>query len=84
MSLKTSRLPGFLAEPVRISAKEGRGIERLKESIGQTLHISDFDSQQPTCFTSRQTMLFERLTIASSKMQATQIITELLKGGLRV
>jgi len=74
------RLPQTLLSPVQISAREGTGIEGLKEKIRKTTGASDFDPQQPLCFTGRQENLLRQLTNAKSKQQAASIITELLKG----
>jgi tRNA modification GTPase len=79
-----SRLPRILSNTVQISAKESTGIEGLKEKIRQTSGVADFDPQQPVCFTDRQEKLLKQLTNAKSRQQAASIITELLKGRLRV
>jgi len=78
--LKASGLPRFLTEPVRISAKEGAGIECLKETIRRALHTSDFNLQQPVCFTDRQENLLRQLINTESRQQAASIVTALLNG----
>lgn len=78
--LDTARLPEFLPDPVRISAKDGMGIKRLTETIRQISGTADFDLRQPVCFTNRQEGLLTQLTNAKSKQQATSIIMELLDG----
>jgi tRNA modification GTPase len=78
--LDMSRLPNALSNAVHISAKNGDGIENLKQQIQQTTGVSDIDPKQPVCFTKRQESLLERLTTAQSKQQAVSIIGELLNG----
>jgi len=80
----TGRLPKFLSEPVRISAKEGTGIKHLTETIRQACGTADFNLRQPVCFTNRQENLLGQLKISKSKQRASSIITELLKGELCV
>ena len=82
--LEPGGLPGFLSEPVKISAKEGTGIESLTERIRRESGTANFDLRQPVCFTDRQTKLMTQLRDAKSKPQAISAITELLKGSLRV
>lgn len=74
------KLPQTLLEAVQISAKQGAGIEKLKEKILQACGAADFDSQQPVCFTSRQENLLRQLIHAESKQQAVSYLTELLNG----
>ena len=80
----TTRLPNILSNTVKISAKEGAGIEDLKQKIQHTSDVADFDRQQPICFTGRQENLLKKLTNAQSKQQAASIIPELLNGRLCV
>ncbi len=74
------RLPKFLSEPVRISAKEGTGIKHLTETIRQTSGTIDFNLQQPVCFTDRQENLLTQLTNTEFKRQAVSITMDLLDG----
>ena len=71
------QLPHSLSNTIRISAQEGVGIEDLKRKILQTSGITDFNPQQPVCFTNRQKNLLEQLTNVQSKQQAASIITQL-------
>ena len=80
----TGRLPKFLSEPVRISAKEGTGIKHLTETIRATCGTADFNLQQPVCFTNRQENLLRQLTTVESGHQAAVIVTELLSGQIHV
>ena len=82
--LDISRLPATLSNTVQISAKEGSGIENLNELIIKTVEVADFKLHEPVCFTIRQENLLQKLTNIKSKQQATSIITELLKGQIRV
>jgi tRNA modification GTPase len=82
--LESGGLPGFLSEPVKISAKEGTGIGSLTERIRRESGTTNFDLRHPVCFTDRQAKLITQLRDAKSKPQAISVITELLKGSLRV
>ena len=74
------RLPQTLSNTIKISAKEGAGIESLSEKIVKALCAADFDMREPICFTHRQENLIKKLTGATSRQQAASIITELLNG----
>ncbi len=78
--LDVARLPHALSEPVRISAKEGMGMENLKEKIRQTSGTSNFDLKQSICFTHRQEEVLGQLTKAESEQQAASIIADLISG----
>ncbi len=80
----TKKLPQALSNQVKISAKEGTGIDNLLEKVRQISGVADFDLKTPVCFTDRQQHLLQKLQIAESTQQAASIITELLKGWLRV
>jgi tRNA modification GTPase len=80
----TSRSPNALSNAVRISAKNGDGIENLKQQIQQTTGVGNIDPKQPICFTCRQRNLIEQLADAPSAQRGATIITELLDGRLRV
>jgi tRNA modification GTPase len=80
--LDISRLPRFLSEPIRISAKEGMGMEYLSERIRQESGTANFDLKQSTYFTDRQKGLLIQLANAESKQRAASIITDLLRGRL--
>jgi tRNA modification GTPase len=78
------KLPETLSNTVKISAKEGTGVENLNKKIIMALDAADFDLREPVCFTTRQENLLKKLTNTKSKQQATLIITELLSGQIRV
>jgi small GTP-binding protein len=78
------KLPEVLSNSVRISAKEGTGIENMLEKIRQICGVVNFDLKAPVCFTDRQENLLQKLQHAKSKQQAASVITELLNGRLRV
>jgi len=80
----TSRLPVNLSNTVKISAKDGTGIESLNEKIVKTAGATDFELREPVCFTARQEDILKQLTNVKSKQQATSIITELLNGQIHV
>jgi len=75
-----NKLPGIFSNTVRIIAKEGTGIEELKETIQRTIRAAAFDVRQPVCFTARQENLLKQLTTAQSAEHAASIITELSSG----
>jgi tRNA modification GTPase len=76
----TNKLPDFLSNTVKISAKTGDGIDKLTEKILQTIKTAEFNPRNSVCFTDRQENLFMQLVTAKSKEQAVSIITELLNG----
>ena len=78
------RLPEFLSEPVRISARDGAGIEELAQSMRRISGVDGFDLHQPVCFTGRQEDLLRQLTTVGSGQRAGEIIRELLSGQLVV
>jgi tRNA modification GTPase len=80
----TNKPPEFMSNSIRISAKEGTGIENMLEKVRQTCGISDYDLKTAVCFTQRQNNLLQQLIHTKSTQQAASIITELLNGGLRV
>lgn len=76
----TNKLPDFLSNTVKISAKTGNGIEKLTEKILQITGTANFDPQNAVCFTDRQENLVKQLITTKSKKQAASTITELLNG----
>ena len=76
------KLPGIFSNTVRISAKQGTGIEILKDRICRTVGVCSFDTQQAICFTARQEELFKQLATAESAQHAASIITEVSSGPL--
>ena len=75
----THKLPEFLTNIVRISAKNQTGIDNLISSIRQTCGVVNFDPRTPISFTDRQKSLLEELNLTKSKQHAQRIITEYLK-----
>jgi tRNA modification GTPase len=82
--IRRGGLPESMSNSIRISAKEGTGIENLLEKVRQICGVTDFDLKTPVCFTQRQNDLLQQLKNAKSTQQAASIITELLNGRLRV
>ncbi|MCP4612283.1 MAG: GTP-binding protein [Planctomycetes bacterium] len=80
----TNKLPDFMLNSIRISAKEGTGIENMLENIRQICGISNFDLKTTVCFTQRQNNLLKQLKNAKSTQQAASVITELLNAALSV
>ncbi|MBN2314243.1 MAG: 50S ribosome-binding GTPase [Sedimentisphaerales bacterium] len=79
-----TQLPENLSNSVRMSAKEGTGIEDLKQKIQQISNVTTIDPRQPICFTARQENLLKQFKNAQSEQQAVSIITELLNDRLFV
>jgi len=77
-------LPQSLQNTVRISAKYAGRIEEFTEKILQVLGVAGFEINQAVCITKRQQNLLGQLTKADSLKQARPLITELLKGPVRV
>ena len=73
-------LPAHLAHPIRISAKQGTGIEDLIHAIHQTCNVAACSAHAAVVFTDRQRILIERLISASSRHQADALTAELLHG----
>lgn len=71
---------GNLPNVINISAKSGKGIDRLCDGILRLASIENFDLNQPACFTPRQEQLLAQLANPESKDNAQSIITELLSG----
>jgi tRNA modification GTPase len=82
--LDISKLPQSLPQGVPISAKFGDGVGKLTEEIQQICGVADFDLKTAVCFTPRQQLLIEKLSIAELKQQATSIIEQLLNGQISV
>jgi tRNA modification GTPase len=72
-------LPGHLGETVRISAKQGSGIDGLIGAIHRTCSVTDFDPRTPVAFTDRQLRLLEALCHSDSKTKACSLLSELLE-----
>jgi tRNA modification GTPase len=71
--------PDFTAS-VSISAKSGKGIDRLLEEIREVLSVASFDLNTPACFTQRQLTLLELISHIETKKQAEAKMVELLSG----
>jgi len=81
-TLQKNKLPPLLKNTVTISAKNGTGLEKLKQKILQATATVDFDLHTAVCFTNRQEKLLRNLMNAKSKEQAKPIITNLLNGNI--
>jgi tRNA modification GTPase len=73
-------LPTHLAHPIRISAKQGTGIEDLIHAIHETCNVAGFNAHAAVVFTDRQRILIERLISASSRHEAGALTAEILHG----
>jgi tRNA modification GTPase len=78
------KLPEALSSSVKISAKEGTGIESMLEKVRQICGVADFNVKTAVCFTQRQINLLQQLTHTKSTQRAASIITELLNTAHRV
>lgn len=78
--LDEAELPPGFRDPVRLSARQGTGIDALVLAIHRTLGVDAFDLHLPIAFTDRQRTLLERLTIAASAREASAVIGEILNG----
>jgi tRNA modification GTPase len=70
-------LPGHLGEMVRISAKQGSGIDDLIRAIHRACNVADFDPLTPVAFTDRQKHLLEALQHRDLKAKVRSILSEL-------
>jgi tRNA modification GTPase len=82
--LDIARVPSVLGPAVRISAKQGSGIDELIRTIHRVCDVVDFDSRLPVVFTDRQVRLLESLGHSDSKARASSILSELLESALSV
>jgi tRNA modification GTPase len=81
---ESSSLPARLGQPIRISAKQGDGIEDLIHAIHQACGLPEFDRLASIAFTGRQRKALVQLRVAASVSEAAQIIEELICGPLVV
>jgi tRNA modification GTPase len=72
-------MPAQLRETVRISAKQGSGIDGLIGAIHRTCSVTDFDPHTPVAFTGRQVRLLKTLQHRDSKAKAHQVLSGLLE-----
>jgi tRNA modification GTPase len=76
--LDIARVPDALGPTVRISAKQGRGIDDLIRSIHRVCGVMDFDPRRPVAFTARQTCSLGLLQRATSKFKIRAILSDLV------
>lgn len=79
---ESNSLPPHLSQPIRISAKQGTGIEDLVQAIHQALDTATFDVKKTIAFTPRQISLLEQFKHAPSKPDAWRIISQFFTGPL--
>jgi tRNA modification GTPase len=72
-------LPGHLREMVRISAKQGSGLDDLIDAVHRACNVTDFDLYTPVAFTDRQRRLLEALRQTGSTAKARSVLSELLE-----
>ncbi len=77
---ESGSLPIHLGPPVRISAKQGTGIEDLIHAVHQTCKLVDFDAHAVIVFTDRQRTLMERLITTDSRHNVDALMAEFLHG----
>jgi tRNA modification GTPase len=76
--LDIARVPNTRGPIVRISAKQGSGIDELIRTIHRLCGVVDFDPRTPVVFTNRQVRLLEVLQGSNSIAKAHSILLELL------
>ena len=69
---------------VSISAKNSDNIDTLIEKIHDSLGVTDFNPDQPICFTARQHSLLQELTKVVDKLAAKTAISQLLNSPISV
>lgn len=77
--LDVARLPGISGPIVRMSAKQGSGIDDLIRTIHRVCGVVDFNPCTPVAFSDRQLRLLESLQHSESKAQARLTLSELLE-----
>jgi tRNA modification GTPase len=75
-------VPGEWGPAIRISAKQGRGIDGLICAIHRVCHVAGFDLHIPVAFTERQTRLLKALRDSGSNFQARSILADLIESPL--
>ena len=84
VKLNRQQLTFDFTDLAEISAKTGKGIDKLLEKVQKALRVTDFDPHRATCFTDRQKTLMAKLAVAGDKQEIVTIITELLNGQISV
>jgi len=77
---QSGSLPPRLGQPVRLSAKQGTGIEDLIHAIHRACNLTNFNVQTAIVFTDRQRILMRQLASANSRHQSDALMAELLHG----
>ncbi|MHC4124215.1 MAG: GTPase, partial [Planctomycetota bacterium] len=78
--LDAAKLPEKFSNCIKISAKNGMGIEKLRGKISELCEVKKIDWHLAVCITSRQEKLLAELINSKSKQSAISIIEELLNG----
>lgn len=82
--LDTARVPAALGPMVRISAKQGDGIDELIRTVHRVCGVENLDPHSPVVFTDRQQGLLESLQHSDSKARVRLLLSELLENSLPV
>jgi tRNA modification GTPase len=72
-------LPAPLQDVVRLSAKQGTGLDDLIHAIHRVCGVAAFDAGAPIVFTDRQRRLLESLQQSDSQATTRSILSDLLK-----
>ncbi len=72
-------LPRALMPVIRISAKQGAGIDGLTHAIHSACGVAGFNRYAPVAFTDRQRHLLEALEHSGSKAQARLVLSEFME-----
>jgi len=83
-TLDPASLPAHFSDSVRVSARQGTGIDELIRAIHRVCGLPELDYQTPVAFTDRQCKELEQLRGAVSVSEAAGIIEELILGQLVV
>ncbi|MBP8910973.1 MAG: 50S ribosome-binding GTPase [Phycisphaerae bacterium] len=81
--LDPASLPAFLQRAVRISAKEGTGIDDLIRAVHEVFGLTGFSLNTAVTFTDRQRTLIEQLRAARSRQEVWVSVGQLLRGSIR-
>ena len=77
--LAPASVPERWEPAVRISAKQGTGLDDMIRAIHHACNVADFDPRIPVAFTARQRRLLEAIQRGDSKAKVCPLLLELLK-----
>jgi tRNA modification GTPase len=77
LDLLDGNMPAKKSEALRISAKNGNGIDTLLSEIQKRLQVCDYDSSLPAAFTGRQEKLLEAIAASGQQEQLREHLAQL-------